>query len=105
MSAEDVATEGLLLSKHMLLDHLPDRTLAILTGIRNRVMGRGATPSDGLPGAAQPTASSVANGEGGTDGALRSWGLSRKRSVSDVRSRRTHTSEHERLLPLRDDSP
>lgn len=37
VSADDIAAEGLLLSKHMFLDHLPDRTIVVLTRALRRV--------------------------------------------------------------------
>lgn len=56
--ASDVAAEGLLLSKHMLLEHLPDRTLAVLSRALTRAAGDGAPHSDlqcaGGGGAAAP---------------------------------------------------
>lgn len=95
VTAEDVAAEGLLLSKHMLLDHLPDRTVAILSRTHARLNPEAAAPSErALHAAAEPLPGSAQKGSAGR--------LGRKTSVTDVRSRRGPASETERLLPLRD---
>lgn len=43
ITAEDISEEGLLLSKHMLLDHLPDRTVVAINSAEGRL------PEGGLP--------------------------------------------------------
>ena len=64
VTAEDVAEEGLLLSRHMLLDHLPDRTINVLSRAlaRNEAHSGGCSACEVQPAPVQNECASGASG-------------------------------------------
>ena len=96
VTADDVSEEGLLLSKHMLLDHLPDRTITVLSRAlrrseqQQRMQGHNGSghTSEPPPAPATGSATGVQLPEIEVDtAAVQQDRLARVGSVTDVRSR------------------